>query len=765
MNKNSFPSLQLQKEYRSPQHDVANEFFAPVLACSKIYKRSVGFFSSTSLEIITKGISSLVKNGGKIQIVASPKLSEEDIEAIRIGYDKKSEIIEKRLLGELESTDDNYFTNQRLNLLANLIAKDILSIKIAFKDNGSLVGIYHEKLGVFEDFEGNIIAFDGSMNESKTAMCYNYESINVYCGWLSEDKSRVELKIKAFDNIWNNTEENLKVVEFPSLTKRILDKYKTKDFNTEEIAEKLESLDKTEDRRKVEYKIDRSNMIGDVKLPIASPKLNIPIIPYDVDLYDYQKDAIDEWSDNNFCGIFDMATGTGKTLTGLGAVTRCSEEHENNLAVIVVAPYQHLVEQWVEDIERFNIKPIIAYSTSFQKNWKDRLKRAIRDKKLRLKDKEFFLLVTTNATFKSNFVQEQINNIDGDILLVIDEAHNVGSVEFKKYLDSKFKYRLALSATLDRHNDEEGTDFLHNYFGKVCIHYDLERAIDENKLTPYKYFPVLVYLTEEELSEYKQISAEMINHLKKNKSGKMELDTYGQKLAIKRSRIVAGAQNKLDVFREQILPYKDKTNILVYCGATTVLPDSDSYSNNEDFEKSEMGERQIIAITKIMGNEMNMEVSRFTSEEDIETRKVITERFKSEKLQAIIAIKCLDEGVNIPSIKTAFILASTTNPKEYIQRRGRVLRKWPGKKYAELYDFVTLPRVLDTVLNYTKEEIKGDLSLVKNELRRIKEFSSIAMNKMDSLSLIDEIQSTYQITDKDLYGDNNSQEEDFNNGN
>lgn len=760
-----FLSLQLQKEYRSPQHDVANEFFAPVLACSKIYKRSVGFFSSTSLEIITKGISSLVKNGGKIQIVASPKLSEEDIEAIRIGYDKKSEIIEKRLLGELESKEENYFTNQRLNLLANLIAKDILSIKIAFKDNGSLVGIYHEKLGVFEDFEGNKIAFDGSMNESKTAMCYNYESINVYCGWLSEDKSRVELKIKAFDNIWNNTEENLNVVEFPSLTKRILDKYKIKDFNTEEIAEKLESLDKTEDRRKVEYKIDHTNLEGNEELKIAQIRSNIPTIPQDIHLYDYQKEAIENLKENNFCGIFDMATGTGKTLTGLGAVTRCSEEHENNLAVIVVAPYQHLVEQWVEDIERFNIKPIIAYSTSSQKNWKDRLKRAIRDKKLRLKDKEFFLLVTTNATFKSNFVQDQINNIDGDILLVIDEAHNVGSVEFKKYLDSKFKYRLALSATLDRHNDEEGTDFLHNYFGKVCIHYDLERAIDENKLTPYKYFPVLVYLTEEELSEYKQISAEMINHLKKNKSGKMELDTYGQKLAIKRSRIVAGAQNKLDVFREQILPYKDKTNILVYCGATTVLPDSDSYSNNEDFEKSEMGERQIIAITKIMGNEMNMEVSRFTSEEDIETRKVITERFKSEKLQAIIAIKCLDEGVNIPSIKTAFILASTTNPKEYIQRRGRVLRKWPGKKYAELYDFVTLPRVLDTVLNYTKEEIKGDLSLVKNELRRIKEFSSIAMNKMDSLSLIDEIQSTYQITDKDLYGDNNSQEEDFNNGN
>ena len=253
----------------------------------------------------------------------------------------------------------------------------------------------------------------------------------------------------------------------------------------------------------------------------------------------------------------------------------------------------------------------------------------------------------------------------------------------------------------------------------------------------------------------------MSQHLRKNKSGKMVLDSYGEMLAIKRSRIVAGAQNKLDALREQIKPYKNQNNLLVYCGATTVIPENDKDELLNDFDKSEVGERQITAVTKILGNEMGMTVSKFTSEEDIETRKIISQKFKEENIQAIVAIKCLDEGVNIPSIKTAFILASTTNPKEYIQRRGRVLRKFDGKDYAEIYDFVTLPRELESVQNYTKEELQGDSTLVKNELRRIKEFSHISMNEMTSLNLIDEIQTVYQISDKDLF-ENNSQEESIN---
>ena len=421
-------------------------------------------------------------------------------------------------------------------------------------------------------------------------------------------------------------------------------------------------------------------------------------------------------------------------------------------------PYQHLVEQWVEDVVKFNIRPIIAYSTSSQIDWKDRLKKAVRDQKIRPSEKSFFCVVTTNATFKSNFVQDQLKNIKADCLLVVDEAHNAGAGGFKKILDSKFNYRLALSATIDRHGDDEGTRFLYDYFGYVCVSYGLEKAIEEKKLTPYKYYPIIIHLTDGEFSEYKRLTKEMLTHTRVSKSGNVELDSYGELLAIKRSRIVAGAQNKLDAFRKCIEPYKKKTNILVYCGATTVVYDSDSSGGEYDFDKSEVGERQIIVVTKILGNEMGMSVSRFTSEEDIASRRVITENFKNENLQAIVAIKCLDEGVNIPSIKTAFILASTTNPKEYIQRRGRVLRTWPGKEYAEIYDFVTLPQNIDAVRYLTDEEKASGRALVKNELLRLKEFSGIALNRIDSLCLIDEIQQVYQITDKDL---NDKKMEDF----
>ena len=736
----SLRDIEIKNEYRNLHGNIVKNFFNPLLSEAVIYKRSVGFFSSSALIEFSKGICRFSQNGGIIQLVTSPKLSDEDIQAMKVGYEKRSEIVENALLRELHSSISD-FEESRLNLLANLIASNQLDIKIAFTDSG----MYHEKLGIIEDKNGDFVAFSGSLNESANAFKNNYEAIDVYCSWHDAEK-RALGKYSAFENIWNGNDKTLKLFDFPKIKDEIMSRYR-------KSAPKFDM-----DEKEVLYVIPEPK---NIEAHDSCKTQNVPTMPDWLNLHDYQKEAIDKWAGQNYRGIFDMATGTGKTLTGLSALARLfSDKFPSKLFAIIVCPYQHLVEQWVEDIEKFNIQPIIGYSTSEQKDWKTRLKKAISDMKLRPKEKRFSCLVTTNATFKSKFVQEHINDIADDILLLIDEAHNAGAGNFKKYLDSSFKYRLALSATLDRHNDEEGTAFLHSYFENVCIHYDLERAIDEKKLTRYKYFPVVVYLTEDELDEYKQISREMSQHLRKNKSGKMVLDSYGKMLAIKRSRVVAGAQNKLDALREQIKPYKNQNNLLVYCGATTVIPEKDKDELLNDFDKSEVGERQITAVTKILGNEMEMTVSKFTSEEDIETRKIITQKFREEKIQAIVAIKCLDEGVNIPSIKTAFILASTTNPKEYIQRRGRVLRKFEGKDYAEIYDFVTLPRELESVQNYTKEELQGDLGLVKNELRRIREFSHISMNAMDSLSLMDEIQTVYQISDKDLF-ENNSQEEEI----
>ena len=713
----------IKSEYRSLIDNVVQDFYVPLLKEAVTYRRAVGFFSSSSLVDISKGIAAIAKRRGKIQLVASPYLSDEDIEAIRNGYEKRNVIIENALLSQLSDENMDFYSMERLNLLANLIAEGILDIRIAYTEDDRGIGMYHEKMGIIEDAEGNKVAFSGSMNESSTAMSINYETIDVFRSWGDEfEANQAQLKENAFVSIWNDTEPNIHVLEFPSISQALIDKYKKKrsSFDIDE----LQFFDVT---------IKRKNVSG---------KRIGARIPKDISLYEYQKEAIVSWAGENYRGIFDMATGTGKTLTGLGAVSKLSEDVCDELSVFILCPYQHLVEQWVEDIVKFNIKPIIGYSASPQKDWKKRLQKAIKDQKVR-KDKSFFCFVTTNATFSSKFVQDIIEEIKTPILLMVDEAHNVGAKTYAKLLDDRFQYRLALSATLDRHRDEEGTAALYNFFGRKCIEYTLERAIREDKLTPYKYYPVVVYLNEDELSTYEYYTQEISKCIIKDKNGKTKLNSYGETLAIKRSRVVAAAAQKLDALRREIVPYKNKNNILVYCGATNVI--------NENADRSETDEgdiRQITAVTRILGNEFDMSVAKFTADESMDERTQIKANFsKGERLQVVVAIKCLDEGMNIPGIRTAFILASTTNPKEYIQRRGRVLRKAPGKNFAEIYDFVTLPRPLDDVYSLTKEAASKDLALVRNELERIKEFGRLAMNSMDSHDLIWNIEEAYHLTE------------------
>lgn len=726
----SLQEVSIKNEYRSLIDNVVQEFYIPLLERAKVYKRAVGFFSSSSLVEITKGIAAMAAHGGRIQIVASPYLSEEDIEAIQKGYADRNSVIEGAVLRQITGEIVDYYSMQRLNLLACLIADGVLDIRIAYTEGKNGIGMYHEKMGVIEDDEGNVVAFSGSMNESATAMSINYETIDVFRSWGDQNETeRVRLKQNAFFSIWNDSEPNIKVLEFPSISQALIDKYKKTAPNFDVDREQFPPRDK------------HTRTFRDGRVILTTTAVG-PRVPENVSLHDYQKEAIASWVGENYHGIFDMATGTGKTFTGLGAISKLSEDMNDKLAVIIVCPYQHLVEQWVEDIVRFNMKPIIGYSSSPQKDWKQRLSKAVRDQKLRA-DKSFFCFVCTNATFTNDHVQEQISKIHSPVLLVVDEAHNFGAASYSRLLDDRFTYRLALSATLERHRDEEGTALLYTFFGKKCIEYSLDRAINEDKLTPYKYYPIVVYLNDDELAAYEQLSYEMSRCIIKGKNGKYKLNKHGEILALRRARIVAGASEKLDALREEIKPYIHDNNILVYCGATNVLDE------NADCSSLDAGDvRQIEAVTRILGNEFGMNVAQFTSKESMEMRASIKEQFqRGDRLQAIVAIKCLDEGVNIPGIRTAFILASTTNPKEYIQRRGRVLRKAPNKPYAVLYDFVTLPRPLDSVLSLTTEQAKRDLALVRNELARIKEFGRLSQNSMEANNLIWDIQDTYHITD------------------
>lgn len=710
----SFKDLKLLKHYKTYKNNIVKEFYNPVLKNAVLYQRAVGFFSSTALIELTKGISGLVKNKGKIQFIVSPYLSLEDVEAIEKGYEKRK-IIEGALLREFKEPE-NYFQEERLNLLAHLIEEGTLELKVAFTPPNKNTGMYHEKVGIVEDENGNKIVFTGSLNETINAFYNNYESIVVFTSW-EESKEYADEMQRDFNLLWSGRDNDLEVIDFPEVVK---DKIK--------IRKKPE----------VHYDIDEEEKLEEIE----GDERGNPRMPQGLVLRDYQIEAIDNWKNNDYHGIFDMATGTGKTYTGLGAVTKLFNDKEK-LAIIIVCPYQHLVEQWVEDIELFNMEPIIGYSDSGQKNWKKRLEDDVFDFNLGII--KSFCFVTTNATYSSKFVTETMKSLGKDTLLLVDEAHNFGSSNLRKRLYSQIEYRLALSATLERHGDVEGTEALKKYFGKKCIEYDLKKAIDEGKLTPYYYYPVLTYLDEEELAEYKDLSYRVSKECHKDKHGKLQVTEKGKMLLMQRARIVAGAKSKLDVLRDKMQDYKDDSHILVYCGATRVQ----TFEFDES-EHDEEGERQIVAVSKILGNELGMKVTHFTSNESAQEREIIKRRFATtDPYQAIVAIKCLDEGVNIPSIRTAFILASTTNPKEYIQRRGRVLRLAKDKPYAVIYDFVTLATPLGEV-NVYGVDFNCERALAKRELARIKEFGEIAMNSRDSDELINDIACAYQISDEEM---------------
>lgn len=708
-----FREIEIKGKYRSDEYnDLGTYFVSKLLEHSVVYKRAVGFFSSSALIKLTKGLSKLVaREGCHIYLVASPFLSKEDVEAIKMGYKNRQQVIEESLIREFKPTSDP-FECERLNMLCHLIENGILDIKIANKIDDSYsdsdeIGMYHEKIGIFEDENGDKVAFSGSLNESDNAYSNNFESILVFKSW--EDR-RYFLEIEDdFERLWNDRTNKLEVYNFPDAAKKELFKYKRTSYRKD---------------------IDEYERIEKNKAPVEidMPKYNCPF-----QLHEYQKSAINKWARQGFRGLFDMGTGTGKTVTALTAAVKLLERMPNHrLAVIICCPQTHLVEQWAEEKDHFNINFIVGHSKSRQKNYKSLLAKAVQD--FNDKISPFFFFVTTNASYKIPSVQAILNEINGPVMFICDEVHNFGSNGLRDVMNKKYQYRLGLSATIDRHRDEEGTQAIHDYFGEVCVHYGLKEAIRDDVLTPYYYYPVLVTLSEDEQVEY----IELTNQIKKNSypdGNTVKLKKYGEMLALKRARIIATAENKINVLKETIEPMKSENNLLIYCGTGKVG------------ESSEDEERQIERVCKVLGNELDMRIAKYTSDESTEKRLEIGEQYKRGELQAVVAIKCLDEGVNIPSIKKAFILASSTNPREYIQRRGRVLRKFKGKDYSYLYDFVTLPVPLDDTGNYDPVFISSFKALARNEVERLKEFASLAVNNSIADDLINKITDMYGLNE------------------
>ena len=703
----SFKDLSIKNEYRSFNDNIVKDFYIPVLGEAILYQRAVGFFSSSALVMLANGIEGLIKNGGRIEIVASPRLSKEDVDEISRGYELRK-VIEQALLRELDALPVECET---LSYVASLVATGKLDIKIAFLSSHKEIAMYHEKMGLMTDGDGNVIAFSGSMNESENAFSMNYEAFDVFCSW-TEDKKRVQKKQLAFQAIWEDYEPGIQTIEFPDVVCRKLYSY------NQELAGRYPEVSEQENFN-------------------AHPK-GAMYLPVHFHARPYQENAVVEWKKHGYRGIFDMATGTGKTLTALLGLWQLFTDNQERLAIIITCPYQHLVDQWVEDIETFGIRPIIGYSDSPQKKWKKNLEQAVRS--FRLGVLNFFCFITTNASFVTKKVQEQMGLLGADTVYVVDEAHNMGAGYYRKYLPENIGYRLALSATLERYQDEAGTAALSSYFGEKCITYSLKEAIRSGMLTRYYYYPILTYFDRDELDDYLGLTVQISQAMKK-KNGKMVLSEYAKQLLMKRAKIIAGAKGKLPELKRQMEPHISENHILIYCGSATI-------KENED---DEFGRRQIDLVSEMLGNDLGMRVGRFTSRENIKERAQIRDAFsKGDLLQALVAIKCLDEGVNIPNIQTAFILASSTNPKEYIQRRGRVLRKALGKDYAVIYDFVTLPFPVNEIGTQSESVIHATKGLIKRELIRMLDFAELAENPSKTFDLVYELKHGFNIQEEEL---------------
>lgn len=699
----NFKELDIQIRYRSEIHNFPRDFLIPVLSKTCLYKRGTGYFSTSALIQLSTGLFDMAKRGGKIQLICSPHLDEEDIRAIDFGYKNRDEAICKGLLNSIREPI-NYFEEERLNLIATLIAEGLLDIKIAFLEDNDGFRIYHEKIAVFIDDEGNRISYAGSANESENGLDGNFESIYTFCSW--KDKSQKEavyLSEHDFDNMWKNETRKLRVIPFPEIVVNKLILYKKKE---------------------VDWNIDEKEF-GYKEFLKSQMKFHLP---ENVKLHDYQEDAVRKWFQLNNKGIFDMCTGAGKTYTALASMVKLAEKTNEKMCVFIVAPYIHLVSQWEEDVvEWVSVPIVIAHSKSPDSHWKESLLKLYKRYK---KIGAPFVCITTNDTFSSPDIQQFIERFteEQQVLLIVDEAHNFGSSRMTKVMPWNIKNRIALSATIKRHMDKLGSKSILDYFGEKCIEYTLERAIAEGNLVHYDYFPIPVYLTDYELEKYRNLSKRLKQYIIL-KNGKMEISDAGKPLIYERTRLLAGAINKIDLLMSLFENYKQENNILVYCGATSI----------EDEDTGEQ-KRQIDLITEKLQKEYNMTVKKFTAEENLKERQNIKTYFSQGMYQVVTAIKCLDEGVNIPGIKTAFILSSSRNPKEFIQRRGRLLRKSDNKKKAVIYDFVTLPRELENVV---PRDFDDDKAILIGEIGRIKEFGSLADNSEETDSLINQIMIAY----------------------
>ncbi len=667
----SLKEIGFKISYSSESDDILNDFYIPVLEESIEYLRLSGYFSSSSFALAARGILGLINKKGTMKLIISPVISRKDLEIIIESKQNPEKYFEEEILKDL-STFENKFIRDHIFALGWMIANNRLEIKIAIPQifdsikakNEDFQGIFHQKVGIFKDDVGNIVTFSGSINETYSGWSGNIEEFKVFWNWDSQLNQYVKQDIERFYNFWENNSIGVKVIDIP-----------------EAIEKKLVQI--------------APENISDLRLEKwDTKKTHKPIF-----LRDYQKNAIKLWLDNNKKGIFEMATGTGKTFTALGCIKKVISE-EKRTVIVITCPFIHLIDQWKNNILKFGLTGKIVHG----RKWREIVSNSVLDFNLGYTDN--IILLMTNDIFCSEYFIEAISKINGNLFLIGDEMHYLGSKERQKGLLNNYNFRLGLSATPTRWFDDEGTNLIKEYFGKTIFEFDLEAAIHSGYLSPYEYHPHFIEFTKHELEEYLSLSKRIANKYAINQG---EVDIFLEQLLFIRQNLVKNAVNKYAVFIDLLTKYKDESHCLVYCSP-----------------------QQIDRIQGIL-NEKGILNHRFTAHENAKERVKILNLFESGTYSYLVAMNCLDEGVDVPATKIAIILASSGNPRQYIQRRGRILRPFPGKNEAIIHDFIVIPKISKY---HDPSLFELERKILKKELIRYEEFAKTALNRIEAINKI-----------------------------
>lgn len=699
---NDFSALPIKTSYDSGIDNILQDFYIPVLSLANKYDRISGFFSSGALAVAAKGLEKFIINGGVMRLVTCPQLSGDDVKALKASTSTFDEIMYKNFVQSYEEIGDK-FEQDHIKALGWMLANNLLQLKLAIiKKNNQYCsveeinkfGIMHQKVGILYDQAGNVLSFSGSNNESACGWVSNIEEFKVFTSWTGAG-CYIQDDIKKFDSFWYDNRLDVEIKDIPTAIKeKLIDE--SKNFRMDSIA-----MQKYLVNTKVKCK----------------QKLK---------LFSYQEEAVNLWNQNNRSLLLQMATGTGKTRTAIGCMKKALQDTKK-LLIIVACPQVTLSDQWKRDIDSLDIN--LEHSLVLNgniKNWYAKLNREL----LRLKVGEYkhlIVYVTHQICSSEKYLNLITTNKFNKIVkfFIGDEVHGMGAAKTRLGLIDGYRYRLGLSATPQRWFDDVGSRFIEEYFGNKSFEFSIHDALtnvnpltNKSFLVHFIYEPRFLSLTDDELDRYKKATEKII----KTGSYLSDDDTYLQKLRFERANIEKNAVEK----------YKELERILDY------LEENNNDINNTIIFVSDA---QIDNVLKILGRR-EIAATRFTQEQGtvpksvyggLSEREYIIRKFKQQEYQVLVAIKCLDEGIDIPSADTAIIMASSTNPREYVQRIGRIIRQAPGKHDTTIFDMIIKPdfdRLNDEKL------VSMEKHIFDKEMVRVKELSDNALNSITVLKKV-----------------------------